>query len=268
MFPFLDVTLTVQIMHKSYDSVPVFFFPAAKAQTLTAGFFFVSLNAILSFLPKQRRTGLFSATQTQELEKLVRAGLRNPVRIVVKEKGTAHGATFRTPARLCNYYTVSQSVSHPRDCVGCSRFFFFLLQVCRAEDKFNQLVAFLRQHKHQKQLVFFRCRNVIVVFIRRMPRHIVLLSVLFFSFIIILFLLLLHLFFFFLIFLLYLHLIVTPPFFSRSASSLSSSSFSPFLLIVLFHHFPIILFFFILVSLFSSARAPAWSTLAVLWKLW
>uniref|UniRef100_A0A3Q3D5M9 ATP-dependent RNA helicase n=1 Tax=Hippocampus comes TaxID=109280 RepID=A0A3Q3D5M9_HIPCM len=91
-----------------------------------------SLNAILSFLPKQRRTGLFSATQTQELEKLVRAGLRNPVRIVVKEKGTADSATVRTPARLCNYYTV-----------------------CRAEDKFNQLVAFLRQHKHQKQLVFF-----------------------------------------------------------------------------------------------------------------
>ncbi|XP_037122028.1 ATP-dependent RNA helicase DDX55 isoform X2 [Syngnathus acus] len=92
-----------------------------------------SLNAILSFLPKQRRTGLFSATQTQELEKLVRAGLRNPVRIVVKEKGAAaDGAARRTPSRLCNYYTV-----------------------CRAEDKFNQLVAFLRQHKHQKQLVFF-----------------------------------------------------------------------------------------------------------------
>ncbi|XP_049593509.1 ATP-dependent RNA helicase DDX55 isoform X1 [Syngnathus scovelli] len=92
-----------------------------------------SLNAILSFLPKQRRTGLFSATQTQELEKLVRAGLRNPVRIVVKEKGVAaDGAARRTPSRLCNYYTV-----------------------CRAEDKFNQLVAFLRQHKHQKQLVFF-----------------------------------------------------------------------------------------------------------------
>ncbi|XP_077442521.1 ATP-dependent RNA helicase DDX55 [Vanacampus margaritifer] len=91
-----------------------------------------SLNAILSFLPKQRRTGLFSATQTQELEKLVRAGLRNPVRIAVKEKGVADSATRRTPSTLCNYYTV-----------------------CRAEDKFNQLVAFLRQHKHQKQLVFF-----------------------------------------------------------------------------------------------------------------
>ncbi|XP_076020242.1 ATP-dependent RNA helicase DDX55 [Genypterus blacodes] len=94
--------------------------------------FEMSLNTILSFLPKQRRTGLFSATQTQELEKLVRAGLRNPVRITVKEKGVASNATQKTPSRLSNYYTL-----------------------CRAEDKFNNLVAFLRQHKHEKNLVFF-----------------------------------------------------------------------------------------------------------------
>nr|XP_061800726.1 ATP-dependent RNA helicase DDX55-like [Nerophis lumbriciformis] len=90
-----------------------------------------SLNTILSFLPKQRRTGLFSATQTQEVEKLVRAGLRNPMRIAVKEKPGA-GTTRKTPAALRNYYTV-----------------------CRADEKFNALVAFLRQHKHHKQLVFF-----------------------------------------------------------------------------------------------------------------
>uniref|UniRef100_A0A7N9B0K6 ATP-dependent RNA helicase n=1 Tax=Mastacembelus armatus TaxID=205130 RepID=A0A7N9B0K6_9TELE len=94
--------------------------------------FEASLNTILSFLPKQRRTGLFSATQTQELEKLVRAGLRNPVRITVKEKGVAATVVQKTPSRLSNYYTI-----------------------CRAEDKFNNLVAFLRQHKHEKLLVFF-----------------------------------------------------------------------------------------------------------------
>lgn len=94
--------------------------------------FEMSLNTILDYLPKQRRTGLFSATQTQELEKLVRAGLRNPVRITVKEKGVAASSVQKTPARLSNYYTV-----------------------CRAEEKFNILVAFLRQHKHEKQLVFF-----------------------------------------------------------------------------------------------------------------
>lgn len=68
--------------------------------------FTCSLNAILAFLPKQRRTGLFSATQTQEVENLVRAGLRNPVRISVKEKGVAATNTQKTPTRLENYYMV------------------------------------------------------------------------------------------------------------------------------------------------------------------
>lgn len=45
-----------------------------------------SLNTILQYLPNQRRTGLFSATQTRQLTMLVRAGLRNPVLIEVKEK--------------------------------------------------------------------------------------------------------------------------------------------------------------------------------------
>ena len=38
-------------------------------------------------LPKQRRTALFSATQTKDVEDLIRAGLRNPVVVAVKEKG-------------------------------------------------------------------------------------------------------------------------------------------------------------------------------------
>ncbi|EGD72108.1 NUP98-DDX10 fusion protein type 1 [Salpingoeca rosetta] len=45
--------------------------------------FKTTLNEILAVLPKQRRTGLFSATQTKEVELLVRAGLRNPVRVTV-----------------------------------------------------------------------------------------------------------------------------------------------------------------------------------------
>uniref|UniRef100_A0A8B9QKF5 ATP-dependent RNA helicase n=1 Tax=Apteryx owenii TaxID=8824 RepID=A0A8B9QKF5_APTOW len=94
--------------------------------------FEASLNAILDFLPKQRRTGLFSATQTQEVENLVRAGLRNPVRISVKEKGVAASNTQKTPTRLENYY-----------------------MICKADEKFNQLVHFLRQRKQEKHLVFF-----------------------------------------------------------------------------------------------------------------
>ncbi|XP_034872727.1 ATP-dependent RNA helicase DDX55 isoform X2 [Mirounga leonina] len=94
--------------------------------------FEASINTILEFLPKQRRTGLFSATQTQEVESLVRAGLRNPVRISVKEKGVAASSTQKTPSRLENYY-----------------------MVCKADEKFNQLVHFLRNHKQEKHLIFF-----------------------------------------------------------------------------------------------------------------
>ncbi|KAI4068862.1 DEAD-box helicase 55 [Homo sapiens] len=94
--------------------------------------FEASINTILEFLPKQRRTGLFSATQTQEVENLVRAGLRNPVRVSVKEKGVAASSAQKTPSRLENYY-----------------------MVCKADEKFNQLVHFLRNHKQEKHLVFF-----------------------------------------------------------------------------------------------------------------
>ncbi|KAM5312436.1 ATP-dependent RNA helicase DDX55 isoform 2-T2 [Glossophaga mutica] len=94
--------------------------------------FEASINTILELLPKQRRTGLFSATQTQEVESLVRAGLRNPVRISVKEKGAAASSSQRTPCRLQNHY-----------------------MVCKADEKFNQLVHFLRNHKQEKHLVFF-----------------------------------------------------------------------------------------------------------------
>ena len=44
------------------------------------------LSSILTYLPKQRRTGLFSATQTKQLEQLIRAGLRDPVKIEIREK--------------------------------------------------------------------------------------------------------------------------------------------------------------------------------------
>ena len=56
-----------------------------------------SLTRILNVLPKQRRTGLFSATMTDAdaLSELVRAGLRNPARVVVKvtaKRAAAGGA--------------------------------------------------------------------------------------------------------------------------------------------------------------------------------
>jgi ATP-dependent RNA helicase DDX55/SPB4 len=74
------------------------------------------LQRILSRLPKQRRTGLFSASVSEAVDQLVRVGLRNPVRIAVKVKtrGAADGnggdgkiEDKRTPASLQMSYLVT-----------------------------------------------------------------------------------------------------------------------------------------------------------------
>ncbi|CAF4575227.1 unnamed protein product, partial [Rotaria sp. Silwood1] len=88
------------------------------------------LNAIFDALPKQRRTGLFSATQTDELEKLIRAGLRNPVRITVKQTGSA--ADQRTPSSLKNVY-----------------------MICEPNEKLSQLIHFINEHRPAKIMIFF-----------------------------------------------------------------------------------------------------------------
>ena len=52
---------------------------------------------------------MFSATQTQEVEDLIRAGLRNPKRVTVKEKTNHRGEVIqKTPAALSNFYMVRE----------------------------------------------------------------------------------------------------------------------------------------------------------------
>ncbi|XP_013195184.2 probable ATP-dependent RNA helicase DDX55 homolog [Amyelois transitella] len=88
--------------------------------------FNATLTTILQYLPRQRRTGLFSATQTKELQDLVRAGLRNPVIVSVKEK-----STISTPLLLENYYVIVEP-----------------------QDKFLFLLNFIRNRKMVKGLFF------------------------------------------------------------------------------------------------------------------
>ena len=63
------------------------------------------LQNILSRLPKQRRTGLFSASISEAVDQIVRVGLRNPVKIAVKVKGVSGVEDKRTPARYNSAYT-------------------------------------------------------------------------------------------------------------------------------------------------------------------
>ncbi|KAI9907108.1 hypothetical protein PsorP6_003938 [Peronosclerospora sorghi] len=99
-----------------------------EADTLLDMGFEVSLNKILERLPKQRRTGLFSATQTQEVKALARAGLRNPATISVQVANNNQV----TPATLQNYFCL---VGH--------------------DQRLSALHHFVQSKKGEKMIVFF-----------------------------------------------------------------------------------------------------------------
>jgi ATP-dependent RNA helicase DDX55/SPB4 len=90
------------------------------------------MSPLLKFLPKQRRTGLFSATQTESIEQLMRAGLRNPVRIRVKVENAITKTLQTLPEKLSSFYST----------VPLDR-------------KLDALVWFLQQHPTEKVIVYF-----------------------------------------------------------------------------------------------------------------
>ena len=97
--------------------------------------FETALNTILSYLPKQRRTGLFSATLTKKLDQLIRAGLRNPVKVEIKEKFNESHLTnesLQMPRTLRNSYLCIDS----------------------AEDKLPLIIDFMKRDLDRKYLLF------------------------------------------------------------------------------------------------------------------
>ncbi|KAJ7168354.1 DEAD-domain-containing protein [Mycena crocata] len=125
--------------------------------------FQAAVTRILTHLPKQRRTGLFSATMTDAdaLSELVRVGLRNPARIVVKvhaKKLKAGGAGVpiretveerRIPANLKIHYVV-----------------------CHASEKLVQLTRIISsevtEHKSSRFIVYFATGACVDYFYRIM----------------------------------------------------------------------------------------------------
>ncbi|MED6207053.1 DEAD-box ATP-dependent RNA helicase 18 [Stylosanthes scabra] len=98
------------------------------------------ITSIISLLPKLRRTGLFSATQTEAVEELARAGLRNPVRVEV-----------RAEAKLLNAPTTSKQPESSKTPSG--------LQIeyleCEADKKPSQLVDILIKNRSRKVIIYF-----------------------------------------------------------------------------------------------------------------
>ena len=72
--------------------------------------FKADIGRILSHLPKQRRTGLFSASVSEAVGEIIRVGLRNPVKIAVKVKSLRDGGAIEermTPASLQMCYVIT-----------------------------------------------------------------------------------------------------------------------------------------------------------------
>ena len=84
------------------------------------------INAILSNLPTERQTLLFSATQTRKVQDLARLNLESPVFVSVHEH-----ASKATPEELAEHYAI-----------------------CKVEEKLNMLWSFLKNHSKKKILVF------------------------------------------------------------------------------------------------------------------
>ncbi|CAA7031977.1 unnamed protein product [Microthlaspi erraticum] len=94
------------------------------------------VNYILSRLPKQRRTGLFSATQTQAVQDLAKAGLRNPFQVKATAKSKSDSSQqptdSKTPSGLHLEYMKRE-----------------------ADEKSSQLVDLLIKNKKNKLIVYF-----------------------------------------------------------------------------------------------------------------
>ena len=108
-----------------------------EADRLLGMGFMATLNNIISRLPKQRRTGLFSATQTEEVAELARAGLRNPVRVTVRD--AVNAAARAAGDKKGKLPTQLQ----------------LLYRLCPVDAKLWHLVNFIREHHSCKMIVYF-----------------------------------------------------------------------------------------------------------------
>lgn len=102
-----------------------------------------NLSSILNYLPKQRRTSLFSATQTNEVEELIKSGLRNPIRVNVNQLGQKR--TRKINPNICDIY---KSLQMPEKLTN----FFY---VCESyAHKLGALIELLKSNEYKKVLVF------------------------------------------------------------------------------------------------------------------
>lgn len=99
----------------------------------------IDVKQIIAKLPKQRRTGLFSATLTGvSMTELIKYGLRNPVKVKLKTESKSE-SNHSVPERLENFYKALDN----------------------RVDKIGYLISLLDKYKAEKIMVFFNtCDSV------------------------------------------------------------------------------------------------------------
>ncbi|KAI6248557.1 ATP-dependent rRNA helicase [Erysiphe necator] len=129
------------------------------------------LQKILGRLPKQRRTGLFSASISEALTEIIRVGLRNPVKVTVRVKSTL-GQDKRTPASLQLSYLITPPTHKLPALLSLLQKLeptptktIIYLSTCAAVDYFHQILSnllpnlFLLTCLHGKHSPAVRTRN-------------------------------------------------------------------------------------------------------------
>ena len=118
-----------------------------EADRLLSMGFARTINAIIARLPKQRRTGLFSATQTDEVEELARAGLRNPVRVTVRDAAAQAAANAAKASGLPANSAAARGKLPAQ--------LKLLYKVCRVDERLWRLREFLKENADKKTIVYF-----------------------------------------------------------------------------------------------------------------
>ena len=124
------------------------------------------LSQLCDLLPRQRRTGLFSATQTSEVEDLLRAGTRNPSFVTIVDAHTVlvheneqerqqYAASLVAPSSSSSAAAGAGAGEESGAAAAVPRTLTNLVMECPLDQKPNQLVHFLDQHRDSKIIVYF-----------------------------------------------------------------------------------------------------------------
>ncbi|KAJ3383892.1 ATP-dependent RNA helicase ddx55 [Entophlyctis sp. JEL0112] len=111
--------------------------------------FQTSVANVIARLPKQRRTGLFSATMSEALDGIVKAGLRNPVKVSVKVENVVPLAPKPSSVVAGNSNAKSEEYQLTPATLSIG------YTIVPVDEKLLQLFAHLKAHPDKKTIVYF-----------------------------------------------------------------------------------------------------------------